>query len=257
MMQAVRNDTNTFYDAIADYYHLFYRDWYATLEREGSVLRRMFRDRNVRTVLDASCGPGTQSIALARLGFDVTAADPSFNMLTKAREHARSYDVADDITFIRAGFLELTHALVGPYDAVITKGNALPHLLTDAELLHALRNFHKLLRKDGTLIIGMRDYDMLLEDRPNFVPRQVHTTDQDHDYILFDLWEWQDTDPVVVTFNTFIVSGKGTQYSVSKHPVTYRALQRDELDAMLREVGFADIKMDTQGWEILVTATKR
>jgi glycine/sarcosine N-methyltransferase len=256
-MQAVRNDTNTFYDAIADYYHLFFRDWYATLEREGSVLRRVFRDRNVKTVLDASCGPGTQAIALAQLNYEVTAADPSFNMLTKARAHAREFDVADDITFVRASFLELTHALNGPYDAVMTKGNALPHLLTDPEIVQALRNFHKLLRKGGILLIGMRDYDMLLEDRPTFMPRQIHTHDPHQDYILFDLWEWQDTEPVTVTFNTFIVSGKGTQYNVTKHPVTYRALQRDELDAMLREVGFVDIKMDTQGWEIAVTATKR
>src|SRR3954471_8378413 len=107
-MQTVRNDTNTYYDAIADQYHLFYRDWEATLQREGSALRRTFRDRDVKTVLDASCGTGTQTIALAKQGLDVTAADPSFNMLMKAREYATKFNVVDDITFVRVGFLELT-----------------------------------------------------------------------------------------------------------------------------------------------------
>ncbi len=255
-MQNLRNDTNTFYDAIADYYHLFFRDWRATLEREGSALRRLFRDRNVTKILDASCGPGTQAIALAQLGFEVTAADPSFNMLSKAREHATEYDVSDDITFVRAGFLELSQALVGPFDAVITKGNALPHLLTDPEILQALRNFYKLLRPGGMLVIGMRDYDIMLEDRPTFMPRQVHTEDPSSDYILFDLWEWHDGEPTLVTFNTFIVSGKGDRYTAMKYPVTYRALQQDELGAMLREVGFADVKIETQGWEIVATATR-
>jgi glycine/sarcosine N-methyltransferase len=255
-MQTVRNDTNTFYDAIADHYHLFYRDWHATVQREGSALRRLFRDKGVRTVLDASCGMGTQAIALAKQDIDVTATDPSFNMLMKAREHALAYDVADDITFVRAGFLELTHALVGPYDAVITKGNALPHLISDDEIRHALRNFYKLLRPGGSVIIGMRDFDFMLEDRPRFVPRHAHTDDPSEDNILFDVWDWDDGPPVTVTFNTFIVTGKGEQYSVNKYPVTYRALRREELQNLMAEVGFVDMKAETQLWEMIITARK-
>src|SRR5436190_10257140 len=91
--QLERNNTNTFYDAIAEHYHLFYRDWHATLQREGSALRRLFRNRDIKTILDASCGTGTQTIALAQQKFSVTAADPSFKMLMKARENAMSYGV--------------------------------------------------------------------------------------------------------------------------------------------------------------------
>ncbi len=256
-MQTVRNDTNAYYDAIADHYHLFYRDWEATLQREGSAMRRLFRDRNIGKVLDASCGTGMQAIALAQKGFDVTAADPSFHMLLKAREHAAVHDVADDITFVRAGFLDLPHALVGPYDAVITKGNSLPHLISDAEITQAIRNFHKLLRPGGTLVIGMRDFDFMLEDRPTFVPRHIHTEDPNEDKILFDVWDWDDGPPITVTFNTFIVSGKGSDYRVTKYPVTYRALRREELESMLADVGFVDVKVETQLWEMIFTATKR
>ncbi|MEP7286516.1 MAG: methyltransferase domain-containing protein [Chloroflexota bacterium] len=255
-MQTLRNDTNTFYDSVADYYHLFYRDWHATLQREGSALRRFFRDRNVKTVLDASCGPGTQAIALAQLDYEVTAADPSFNMLLKARENASTYKVADAIRFVRSSFLDLTHALVGPYDAILTKGNALPHLITDEEIKRALSNFYKLLRPGGTVLIGIRDFDFLLEDRPRFVPRQAHTDDPENEHILFDVWDWYDGPPVTVTFNTFIVSGKEMTYTVTKHPVTYRALRRDELIQMMTEVGFVDIKAETQLWEIMYSARK-
>jgi glycine/sarcosine N-methyltransferase len=255
-MLKLDNDTNTFYDAIADYYHLFFRDWHATVEREGSVLRRAFRGNNIHKVLDASCGPGTQAIALANHGFDVTAADPSQSMLLKAREHARHYNVADDITFVRADFLNLPRTVVGAYDAVITKGNALPHLLTDDELLQALRNFHSLLRPGGTLMIGIRDFDFLLEDRPRFVPRHVHTEDPNQDYILFDVWDWDDGPPTTVTFNTFIVSGKGEQYHVTKYPVTYRALRREELESLITQAGFVNIKAETQIWELVISACR-
>src|SRR5258708_38619589 len=76
--QLERNNTNTFYDAIAEHYHLFYRDWRATVEREGSALRRLFRNHDIKVILDASCGTGTQTIALAQQKFSITAGGPSF-----------------------------------------------------------------------------------------------------------------------------------------------------------------------------------
>ncbi len=254
--QRMSNNTNTFYDGLADSYHLFYRDWEATLEREGATLRHALRGQDVNEVLDASCGTGTQAIALARNGFRVTAADPSPNMLSRAQENARLYGVLERMTLIQTDFLGLCRALMGPFDAVITKGNSLPHLLTDTELQRALYNFSVLLRPGGKLLIGMRDFDFLLEDRPRFIPRQLHTDDPERDVILFDVWDWDDGPPVTVTFNTFIVTGRGEQYGVSKHPVMYRALRREELETMLAKAGFVDVACEADGWELLFTARK-
>jgi ubiquinone/menaquinone biosynthesis C-methylase UbiE len=114
------NDTSTFYDSLAEDYHLWYRDWDAELEREGLNLRRFLRDHGVQTVLDASCGPGTQAIALARLGYTVTAADPSGGLLARARQNAATYGVADKITFVQSDFQNLHNCLSGPFDAVLT-----------------------------------------------------------------------------------------------------------------------------------------
>jgi glycine/sarcosine N-methyltransferase len=257
-MLKLRNDTNTFYDAVADVYTLFYRDWDAVMQREGSTLRRLFRDTGstVKTVLDASCGVGTQSVALATYGFKVTAADPSAAMLAKAKEHAAKYRVGNAISFVNTNFLDLPNAVSGTFDAIVTKGNALPHLITDQEIGAALANFYNLLRPGGMLVIGMRDFDFMLEDRPRFVPRQFHDDDPNSDHILFDVWEWEDGDPITVTLNMFIVSGKGEQYATRKHAVTYRALCRDELETMLQNAGFTAINIETQGWELQITARK-
>lgn len=252
----LENDTTTFYDAIAGSYHLFYRDWEATIQREGASLRRLFRDLGVVKVLDASCGTGTQAIGMAMHHFEVTAADPSQRMLLQAQEHAKRYNVADDITFVRTDFLNLPRAIVGPFDAVITKGNSLPHLLTDDDILTALRNFYDLLRPGGMVVVGMRDYDLMVEDRARFVPRQVHLDDPEKDYILFDVWDWNDGPPITVTFHTFIVSGKGDNYTAKKHTVVYRALLRAELEALMIRAGFSDVKFEPQGWEVLATGRR-
>jgi ubiquinone/menaquinone biosynthesis C-methylase UbiE len=250
-------DTNPFYDAVADHYHLFYRNWESAVDREGAMLRRLLTAHHVQTVLDASCGPGTQALPLAKHGFRVTAADLNATMIEKARENAINYGVADQITFLHAGFLELTDKLTsGSFDALITKGNALPHLLTDQDLSAALRNFHRLLKPGGVLVIGMRNYDLLLEDRPRFIPGQFHD-DPYEQHILFDIWDWEDGPPVIITFNKFRVSGQGETYQVAKHTVRYRALTRDELEDMLTQAGFDAIKVEQQQWENVYTALSR
>jgi hypothetical protein len=155
------------------------------------------------------------------------------------------------------GFLGLDHVFKPgvKFDAVITKGNALPHLLTDAEIKTALHNFHRLLNPGGTVIIGIRDFDFLLEDRPRFIPGQFHD-DPDEQHILFDIWDWDDGPPTTVTFNKFIVSGHGSDYKVRKDVVRYRALRRAELETMLGECGFRDLKVEQQQWELVFTATR-
>lgn len=249
-------DPGAYYDAIAESYHYFFRDWTAAMQRESGALRRLYRDRDVKRVLDASCGAGTQAIALALHHFEVTAADPSAKMLLKAQENARVHGVADDITFVRADFLALPRTVNGPYDAVITKGNALPHLITDAEWLAALRGFFDLLRPGGILTIGMRDFDLLIEDRPRFVPRHLHDEDPDQDVIVFDVYDWQNTDPLTVTFNTFLVSGKDDDYRVTRFPVTYRALTRAEAVALIEAAGFVAVEAVTEAWDLVINAKR-
>lgn len=249
------NDTTLFYDAVADDYHLQYRDWDSELEREGLNLRRYFRAHEVKTVLDTSCGPGTQAIALARLGYRVTAADPSAGLLARARENAAHYDVLDCITFVQSDFQGLPGVVQGPFDAVLTKGNALPHLLRDDQIEEALLVFFDLLRPGGLLLIGMRDFEPLLEDRPRFWPGRVHDEPEEQ-IITFDLWDWDDGPPVTVTVNNFVVRGSGQTYRVSRHPVVFRALTAEEVEVVVLEVGFDQIAVTPDRWELLISAVR-
>lgn len=256
----VTNDTSNFYDAVADDYHLWYRDWESTLEREGLQMRRWLRDRGeVTHVLDASCGPGTQAIALAQLGYKVTAADPSEGLLNRARRHAEEYDVSKQIEFLQASFLDLPDRVSNNFDAILTKGNAIPHLITDEEIERALKIFYKLLRPGGTVIIGMQDFEPFLEDRPRFIPGRVHDADSvmmNLQVITFDIWDWDDGPPLTVTVNSFFVTGRGEKYRATKRPVKYRALTTTEVQVVLLEAGFKDIEIFRDRLELVMIARK-
>jgi glycine/sarcosine N-methyltransferase len=255
--RATKNDTNEFYDSVAEDYHLWYRDWESTLAREGLQLRRWLRGRGVRRILDASCGPGTQAIALAQLGYEVTAADPSAGMLDQAARYAGEYGVGGKIHFIQAGFLDLPGKVDGNFDALLTKGNALPHLITDEEIERTLMIFYEMLRPGGTVLIGMQDFEPFIEDRPRFIPGRVHDGELDEPQVItFDIWDWDEGPPMTVTVNSFVISGRHETYRAVRRPVVCRALTATEVQVAMLEANFTDIEIVRDRLELVMIARK-
>lgn len=63
------HNVQTFYDDLAAEYTLLFADWRASVQRQGDVLAALIRQHGgaeVRAILDAACGIGTQAIGLAR-----------------------------------------------------------------------------------------------------------------------------------------------------------------------------------------------
>ena len=238
----MQNDTNDFYDAIAEYYPLFYKDWEVKLEREGLGLRSIFRKKGVERVLVTACGVGTQAIPLAELGYQVVATDPSAGMLRKAQETATERGVLEKMQFERATFEELPQVVEGKFDAIVCKGNALPHLISDEAIENSLLTFYELLRPGGVLVIGMRDFDSFMEHRPRFLPGFDHIDSDGNEFITFELWEWEEGPPVIVTQNLYIVKGKAPKLDTLKRTVQYRPLSVDEAKVVLLELGFEDFE---------------
>lgn len=59
--------TAAFYDVLSPFYHLIYPDWQASIARQAQALDSIIRSMGGpqrRTVLDAACGIGTQSLGL-------------------------------------------------------------------------------------------------------------------------------------------------------------------------------------------------
>lgn len=252
----MQKETNAFYDAIADYYPLFFKDWEIKLEREGLSLRSIFRKKGIVKILVAACGVGTEAIPLADLGFEVIATDPSIGMLKKAQETAEERGVLDKIQFERATFEELPDVVEGPFDAIVCKGNSLPHLLTDEAIETALLTFYELLRPGGILVLGMRDFDPFMEHRPRFLPGFDHKDDDDKEFITFEIWEYEEGPPMIATQNLYMVKGTAPQLEAIKRSVSFRPLSVDEAKVVLLELGFEDFNEYPDRWEQVVHVRK-
>src|SRR5690606_21565792 len=88
-------------------------------------------------VLDVSCGIGTQALGLAGRGYAVRASDLSAGAVARAQQEAARRGVP---LSAQVGDMRAAHALHGGgFDVVLSADNAVPHLLTDADILEALR----------------------------------------------------------------------------------------------------------------------
>src|SRR4051812_6471810 len=155
-----------FYDGMADAYHLLFADWDASVRRQGTILDRLISGQigaAPHTVLDCSCGIGTQAIGLALRGYQVHGTDISSAAVERAEREA--VRVGATLTTGVAD-LRALDTVPGTYDVVLSCDNALPHLLTDDDLGRAATGMWSRLRPGGLLVVSIRDYDALSAEKP-------------------------------------------------------------------------------------------
>jgi SAM-dependent methyltransferase len=229
-----------FYDELADDYHLNYADWRRSVPRQGEVLDRLIQSQatgKASTVLDCTCGIGTQAIGLALRGYAVTGSDISARSVDRARQEAAAVGV--DIAFGVADVRTRPNPPGAAYDVVISCDNSLPHLLTDADLALALARIHANVRPGGLIVVGIRDYDALRAEQPKFTPPQLVERD-DRRTVLFQLWDWAD-DAETYTLTMFRHTMVNGVWMTRTGTTRYRALRRADLDRLARAAGFADL----------------
>lgn len=181
---------NDFYDALAPFYHLLYPDWEASRRRQSEALVALFAEFGVRRgsrILDAACGIGTQSLGLATAGFDVAASDISAGAVERLRREASARDLAIETRV--ADLRALDGVFGGPFAAVVACDNAIPHLLTDADISLAFEQCRTCLEPGGVFVASVRDYAAIERRTPDIRPYGSHTVDGRR-YSAEQVWEW-------------------------------------------------------------------
>jgi cyclopropane fatty-acyl-phospholipid synthase-like methyltransferase len=98
-------------------------------------------------VLDQGTGPGTQAIALAERGFNVTATDVSPAAIAYAARRAKARGV--DVSFVADDVLATT--LAGPFDAVFDRGCF--HVIAPERRDSYVETMHRLIAPSGWLFL--------------------------------------------------------------------------------------------------------
>lgn len=232
-----------FYDSLSpEYRHNMGWDWEAVMRDEGATLSQFLEEQLGRpgpySLIDCSCGIGTQAIGLALQGHMVHATDLSAVSIDCARDEAAKLGV--EMTFGIADFRNLEDTVSGTFDVVLTCDNSIAHCLKDEDLDAALSSMKARLNPGGVLLISLRDYAELVADKPRF--NNEHVQDRpDGRRVVFQLWDWASTGDRYRN-SQFLIKESGDGYEVKHFETELRALLKEEILAGVQKAGYQGVR---------------
>lgn len=210
------------YDQMADIYDRFI-DWPARLERELPPLLAWLGE--ARRVADVACGTGRHAAALAAAGRAVVGFDPSGEALAAARK-------LPGATFVEAGFGELAATGQGPFEAVLSLGNSIPHLLTTEELRAAVDDLAAVLVPDGRILLHLRHLPLARARDDCWLPLRSHTDPDGTEWLFERHYDFLDDDRVMFHF-VALFRPPDHAWQRRLHTTELRAWRPSELTAAL------------------------
>lgn len=228
-----------FYDNLASVYHLIFENWDFSMQQQGIALSNLLPAPNeAGVILDCACGIGTQAIALATIGYAVEGRDLSPSAVERAQQEVTRRKLS--INFQIDNMCKLNTAPLHHYGVVICMDNSLPHLTTFEEVSTALVAMRNRLKPGGTLLLSLRNYHKLIQDRPTLTPPKFF---QDGQYrrIVHQVWDWQNEREYIVHQYITCETKEGwkSNHSVGK----YMAITVEEVAKLVSEVGFENIEI--------------
>ena len=229
-----------FYDQLASFYHLIYPDWETSITQQAAALDSIIQEcwgAETTTILDVACGIGTQALGLAQLGYQVTASDLSRAAVARARREATARHLE-----LRCFVADMRHMAVSSqqqYDVVLACDNAVPHLLTDEDMLTAFQAWYTCVRPGGGCLITVRDYDR--EDRTGIQVKPYGLRIEGRTrYLLLQVWEFHGA---LYALALYCIEDRGGRQAVT-HVLrtTYYAIGTETLMALMRQAGFQDVR---------------
>lgn len=177
-------------------------------------------------ILDIACGTGEYSISLAHLKYKVTGLDLSDQMIQYAKSKAITEQV--DVEFRVQNMLDIDE--IAQYEGIICIGNSLVHLDSEAEIKQALDRMYQALKPEGSVVIQVINYDLILEKK---LPGLSTVTNQE--YSFYRNYEF---DGSKIHFKTRLTDG----LRVFIDETLLFPLKYESLIQLLKNAGFKDLK---------------
>lgn len=122
------------------------------------TIEKILKKYKVKTVLDLTCGTGSQVFWLTKRGYKVTGSDISPGMLKIAKSKAYTEKIS-----VRLLHGDMRTIKVGKFDAAITIFNAIGHL-TKTGFEKAMRNIHGNLNDNGIYVFDIFNLNYVMDN---------------------------------------------------------------------------------------------
>ena len=247
---------NDFYDRLAPFYHIIYKDWNAAVERQATQLSTIIQDHwgdKTQNILDVSCGIGTQTLGLASKGYSMTASDLSSKEIQRAAAaaRARSLNINFSVCDMRAAY---DHHQA-QFDSVISCDNSIPHLLSDQDILKALKQMYACTQAGGGCLLTLRDYDKEERGTGIFKPYGIRE-DAGKRYFVFQVWDFEGD---IYEVSMYFIEEDRQSDSAHTHVMRsrYYAISPNRLMQLMEAAGYTSVtRLDNQFFQPVLVGTR-
>ena len=230
-------DGRAFYEHIAEHYTWLYPDWEAAGEEHADRIEAIAREQDLprrMSILDATCGVGTQAIPLAKRGHRVVGSDRSLRSLRSAARSARARGIK--LSLLAVDLLALGHVVPKTFNLVMSLDNALSNCGT-AELALALDQLRTCTAPGGGCLIGVRGEQDLRSGATPCTRRELAQGEA----FLFQA-RTPHPDGVIVKLYTLIDDGAGELRADVSPPILFRAMDPAIIMHAMLTAGFDEVK---------------
>lgn len=225
------NVTEHYESLLAEHYSWMFGSFEDKVAEQRALVERLLLSvarTGSGSAIDLGCGSGFQSVALARLGFGVTAIDTSGKLL--AELDARKGNLRIETL---EGDIRALPDLVGPgaCDVAVCMGYTLPHLGNLEEVSRLFADVYRSLTPGGAFVLGFRDLATELSGLERFIPVR-----SEPEKIMTCFLEYE---PETIVVHDLVHVRDGTGWTL--HKSSYRKLRLDDgwVAGELERAGFS------------------
>lgn len=217
----------------------------------NQLIENILEKNGVKTVLDLTCGTGSQVLWLAKHGYSVVGADINLSMLKIARNKARKEGLA--LKFIQGDMRTLK---AGKFDAAITIFNSVGHL-TKRDFEEAIRNVHQNLKDDGLYIFDIFNLSYLL-DGNNITKLTIDWQEIVGDTKVREIqYSTINEEGILASFDTYYEKKGSNNPKISKKSQTLQVYTAKQLREMLHKNGFKVLQCSVDGSKFIERESER
>jgi ubiquinone/menaquinone biosynthesis C-methylase UbiE len=224
----------------------------ASSKQVNQLIETILKKHRVKTVLDLTCGTGSQVFWLTKCGYEAVGADINSKMLKVASSKAKKEKLA--LKFLKG---DMRTIQVGKFDAAITIFNAVGHL-TKLDFEEAMRNIASNLKDGGLYIFDINNLSFLMHGN-NITTLTIDWQETVEDTKVREIqYSTINEDGILASFDTYYKQKGSDNPKISRASQTLQVYTVKQLTQMLERNGFKIVDIyGTDGSKFVESKTER